>query len=202
MLFEQFQKVYGKPKELTGVSVNSLGLSNSESLREFESEIGGGIFSDGLISLLSVREQVNTLCGWEKYLPDGMKLFGTSAFGFLMLTSGEDLYLIDTQYGEIVESDYSLKEFINSLGSIDIIQEIIKVAQFELWNTIGGKLKANEVLNPTPAIALGGTFEVIFLKPMSLEIYLSFTGGLFSIDGGMPAEVIRLATWKLCTVKS
>lgn len=194
MLFEQFQKAFGKPKELTRVGINNLGLSNSESLRLFESEIGGGIFADGLISILSVREQVNNLGGWENYLPKGMELFGTLVFGFLMLTSGEDLYLINTQYGEIVESDYSLIEFINDLGNIDTMEEIISAPRFELWKSFGIKLLPKQVLCPTPAIALGGTWDISALKPMNFELYLSFTGGLFSINGDMPAEVIRLGT--------
>lgn len=194
MLFEQFQKAFGKPKELTGLGIYNSELINSKSLRLFEREVGGGIFADGLISILSVREQVNSLGGWENYLPKGMKLFGTSVFGFLMLTSGEDLYLINTQYGEIVESDYSLMEFINDLGNIETMEEIINAPRFKLWKSVGIKLLPKQVLCPTPAITLDGTWDISALRPMNFELYLSFTGGLFSINGEMPAEVIRLGT--------
>lgn len=190
-LFEAFANKYQKPKANTGVSLEQLGLGESESLKHFMQEVGGGIFEGGFLSIVSVREQLLSYGGWEYWLPKEARLFASSAFGFLAFTQGEDLWLIDTQYGQVIESDCTLVEFINDLAS----EEAREMLQAELFNQrlrIGGSLNPEEFLCPVPMIPLGGVWDTISLQPMKNSIYLSLTGQLFQKDGDMPAEVLLL----------
>src|SRR5215813_14203981 len=95
--YTPFKTAFGSPKPGTAADLQALGLASSTALREFSSQVGGGMFQRGLISVISLREQVPNLGGWERGLPDGLKLFASSAFGFLLLTRGEDVWIIDTQ---------------------------------------------------------------------------------------------------------
>lgn len=193
MAFEPFKREYGVPQQDTAVDLERLRLGHSAGLRQIVSEVGGGTFAGGFLSLVSVRECVEDLGGWEAWLPTGSRLFGCSAFGFLMTTRGEDVWVIDTQYGEVVESDQTIQRFIETLATPGSRDEILRKPLFDLWNEMVGGVPPSSVLCPTPAIPLGGTWTVTSLSVMSLPVYLSFTGQMFSPDGGMPAEVRRLS---------
>lgn len=191
-MFEPFIQEFGSPRPGTAAGLDVLGLSDSDGLRLFADEVGGGIFAEGLVSLLSVRERVDDLGGWQHWLPPGSRLFGCLAFGFLMTTTGDDVWLVNTQYGEILESDLSIPEAIVQLTSPTAGEDILRSRLFRIWNEMGRSLPSDSVLCPTPAIALGGTWTATTLSIMTLPVYLSFTGQMFSPDGGMPARVHRV----------
>ncbi|MDJ1471067.1 hypothetical protein QNI19_08395 [Cytophagaceae bacterium DM2B3-1] len=190
--FEPFAQVFGTPLSGTGVDLASLKLSHSVELLEFVTTIGSGCFSNGLVSIASQREQVSDLGGWEHWLPPSTYLFGSTCFGFLFCTSGNDLWLIDTHYGEIIESDFSITDFINDLAQTDVQGDILKRSFFRSWFTLSGRSVLDVVLSPTPAIPLGGSWDISTLSPMPMSLYLPFTGQMFSPESGMPATVHRL----------
>jgi hypothetical protein len=191
-MFEPILQQFGRPRAETASTIERLGLAHSGTLKQFVVEIGGGIFADGLFSVLSVREQVDDLGEWQDWLPPDARLFACSAFGFLFLTRGDDVWLVDTQYGEILEADCSLEEAILQFTQLTTQEEILRSSLFQIWNEMIGLLPSNSVLCPIPAIALGGTWTATTLSVMTLPIYLSFTGQIFTRDGGMPAQVHRL----------
>lgn len=192
-MFEAFTEQYGKPQENTSVGLERLGLEHSAGLKQFSAEVGGGIFANGLLSVLSVRERVDNLDRWQHWLPSGCRMFACSAFGFLMVTRGDDVWVVNTQYGEVMETDFSIQEAILQCISPTTREDIFRSRLFELWNQLAGPLPPDSVLSPTPAIPLGGTWTATTLSVMTLPVYLSFTGQLFAPDGGMPANVHRLA---------
>jgi len=192
-MFEEFVQPYGRPQPDTGVEPASLGLDHSAGLKQFSAEVGGGIFADGLLSVLSVRERTPDLGGWQHWLPPNSRLFACSAFGFLMVTTGDDVWLVNTQYGEILETELSIREAILQCTVPTTRAEILRSRLFELWNQMAGPLPHDSVLSPTPAIALGGTWTVTTLSVMTLPVYLSFTAQIFAPGGGSPANVHRLA---------
>jgi len=192
-MFEEFIQQYGTPQPGTGVELASLGLAHSAGLKQFSAEVGGGSFADGLLSVLSMRERVSDLGGWEHWLPAGSRLFACSAFGFLMVTTGEDVWLVNTQYGEILETELSIPESLLQCTAPSTREEILQSRLFGLWSQMAGPLPHDSVLSPTPAIALGGTWTATTLSVMTLPVYLSFTGQLFAPGGGSPANVHRLA---------
>lgn len=189
MAFEAFVKEYGAPKAGTSISLEELQLSHSAGLKLFASHVGGGVFAKGFISLVSVREKVSNLGGWEVWLPKGSRLFGCSAFGTLFTTTGNDAWITDTQYGEIVESDDTMEDFIDVLASPSARDDVLQKPFFDRWSSVAGELPPDSVLCPVPALPLGGSLSVDKLTTMSLPVYLSFTGQLFSPQGGMPATV-------------
>jgi hypothetical protein len=192
-MFSAFVEQYGRPQASTAVELELLGLEHSVGLKQFSTEVGGGIFADGLLSLISVRERVDGLDAWQPWLPSGSRVFACSAFGFLMVTTGDDVWIVNTQYGEIMETDYSIQEAILQCAAKTTKDEILQSWLVEIWNEMAGPLPLDSVLCPTPAIALGGTWTATTLSAMTLPVYLSFTGQLFAPEGGMPANVHRLS---------
>ncbi len=194
MAFEQFLREYGTPQPGTGVDLAQLGLEQSTGVVEFVDSVGGGIFDNGLISIASVREAIPNLGGWERWLPSGSRLFGCSVFGVLLTTAGDDLWLVETQYGQVVESDFTFPQFIDTLAGPGTRDEILQASLFRHWHELGGRLEPTEVLCPTPAPALGGSWSLETLSPMSLPVFLSFTVQLFDAEGDGQVEVRRRAT--------
>lgn len=191
-MWEAFVQVFGCPQAGSGVALEVVGLAHSATLRQFVGEVGSGVFTGGYLSLVSERETMASYGGWEEWLPAGARLFASTAFGFLAFTRGEDLWLLDTQYGEIVESDNSLAEFIIDLCQLET-REYLREPLFEEWQRLFGSLPFDSYLCPVPALALGGSWELGGLQAMKTTIFLPFTGQLFAKDGGMPAEVRLLA---------
>lgn len=192
MSFEAFVQEFGRPRAGTGVALATLKLGHSKPLQAFVAEVGGGVFADGLISIASTREDVLELGGWQAWLPAGARLFGCGAFGFLLTTRGEDVWLVDTQYGQVIESDMSIPQLLTQLTDPGSRDEDLRAPLFNFWNRMTGPLDPKSVLCPTPAIPLGGQWSVETLSVMTLPVYLSFTGQLFAPGAGMPAEVRRL----------
>lgn len=100
--------------------------------------------------------------------------------------------MIDTQYGEIVESDFSLAEFIIDLCQTET-REYLREPLFKEWQSLFSSLSFDSYLCPVPAIPLGGNWNLSSLQTMKAPIFLSFTGQLFAKGGDMPAEVRWLA---------
>ena len=144
-------------------------------LNVFMDRVGRGVFKSGLLSVGAVREDVPSLGGWETLLPAGSYLFGTSAFGHLLTTSGEDAWMTDTQYGETMQLSARLIDAFDMLASHESLDEIFMEPLFTAWSEIFGPLPATSVLCPVPAIPLGGTWSVEALAPMPLHTYLRFT---------------------------
>jgi hypothetical protein len=159
MAFEKFVAWFGAPRKSTAVDLSRLGLEHSAGLKRFVSDVGGGVFADGFLSVGSVREVVPNLGGWERWLPPGCRLFGCSAFGFLMFTRGEDVWIVDTQYGQVVESGLSIEETLDEIAEPEAREENHE-SLFKAWNQLAGSLPDTCVLSPTPAIALAGHWSV------------------------------------------
>jgi len=191
MTYETFLQHFGKPRSNTTASLESLRLDHSRELSQFVAEAKGGVFGDGFISIVSVREQVPDLGGWQAWLPEGARLFATSAFGVLYATRGDDVWVVNTQYGEIIESDLSMREAIIDLASPETREELFQESLFQAGNAIAGPLADDSVLCPVPAIPLGGSWSAQTLKQMPLVIYLSFTAQLFGPEPGTEVHVIR-----------
>jgi hypothetical protein len=192
MSFEAFTKEFGQPRAGSGAELAALGLEHSKPLQQFVAEVGGGVFADGLISVVSTREDVRDLGGWEAWLPPKARLFGCGAFGFLLATQGTDVWLVDTQYGQVIESDIPIEPLLLQMTESQSRDEDLREPLFKLWNRMMGPLDSKSVLSPTPAIPLAGQWSVETLSVMTLPVYLSFTGQMFAPGGGMPAEVRRL----------
>ena len=189
--FEKFGDHYGGPEAGTG-SDSVPAMADSAVLTEFHEETGGGVFASGLISILSRRELLPSLGGWERWLPPGAKLFATSAMGMLFLTSGEDLWIVDTQYGEVIESTVPIVDLINSFADLPMREEYLYESRVKAWLEVSGALDVDCVLSPTPALALGGTLEVTSLRPVKLEVYLGFTSQLFGNEGDLAVQIHKL----------
>jgi hypothetical protein len=177
--FAIFPQVFGSPRPGTAADLEDLGLSHSAQLRDFAAEVGGGVFARGFISVLSVREQVPSLGGWERHLPPGARPFATTAFGFLLLTTtGDDVWIVDTQVDNVFEADQTIREAILTSCENGTREEVLHESLFHRWSRNVLELDATKVLSLSPAWALGGTWSRECLRETDLRIHLSFTAQL------------------------
>ena len=189
-MYDKFIERYGDSRLDSGLGLVDFNLEQSEQLKSFVKNVGAGIFLNGFLSVLSKREQV--VCNeWEEWLPQGSKLFASSVFGLLLFTSGEDLWLVDSQYGQIIESDFTLEDFFNDTATTEAL-EMLRFDLFEYFTNLGGRLGEDEFLTPAPMCALGGDWDISTLIKMKSANYVAFTGQLFLKGSETPAEIFYL----------
>lgn len=173
-MFEMFEEKFGKAAEGTASSLSALALPPSDDLAAFDREVGFGVFRGGLFSVVSVRENVPDLAGWERVLRANARLFASTAFGvFFFTTTGEDVLVLETQYGSVVESEMRIAEVLK-LYTDDAFRE--SQLRSPIFERFGNQLAPTSVLCPCPAIALGGQWDI--MQAMPLHEYLGFTAGL------------------------
>jgi hypothetical protein len=182
--FEAFKGAYNAPQPGTAAMDDDL----SPGLRHLADEGLAGIYGDGVLSLLSRREYRVKLGPWSVYLPGGAQVFGTTGFGSVFVTAGDEIFLVDPQYGQVVTSAYDLEGFLERVAEPGTREEIFREALFRLWVEVTGPLAATDVLSPTPALPLGGDWTLASLRPASLEVYLALTGQLFGPGTGLDVE--------------
>jgi len=174
-MFAAFKQAMGTPEPGTAATLDELRLSQSSTLRTFGQEVGFGRFKKGLFSVVSVRERLPDLGGWERVLPANARPFASSAFGVLFLSvTGEDVWVLETQYGSVTESDMPMVDVLNLFADEKVREEELRQSLFDQCVDI----KPTCVLSPTPAIALAGYWSWECMREMSMGIYLSFTAGL------------------------
>jgi hypothetical protein len=176
--FSSFRNAFGSPRPGSAVDLQALGLAHSAPLQAFVSQVGGGMFARGLISVVSRREQVTNLGGWERLLGPGVRLFATSAFGLLMLTAGEDVWIADTQSNDVFEADMSIEDALSNLCNPTTREDHLHESLFHEWSQNTLELENTKVLSLTPALALGGMWSRENLRETEIGIYLSFTAQL------------------------
>lgn len=147
-----------------------------------------GAYGDGILSIWGDREQLASLGGWEAYLPPGSFVFATTAFGVCAIWGGGRIWILDPQYGQIVESEMEIGECLEVLAR----DKWLHAELFHRWKANAvAPLGPFEVLTTVPLLALGGSWESP-LHPEPLEVFLGMTAGLFDPEGSSPAEVRRL----------
>ena len=169
-----------------------LALPSGSSLSALAAEIGCGRFEAGLLSVLSEREDVRDLGGWEKWLPPDAILFASTAFGNLFALSGGIVWVVDVQEGEVFEADVALEPFMTAIASDRGLSEELRAPQFRRWLALSGdQLGPTEILCPTPIPALGGDWTISSFRKVSLPVVLSMTAQTFAGDKDLPIIVNR-----------
>ncbi len=193
MLSPAFVSVFGSPLANTGVSAADLGLAHSLVLLAWTERGEGGVYRSGLFSLCSVRENGGNLGPWARVLPPGARLFASSAFGFLFVTTGDDLWIVNPQEGQVVESDVPLVELPDLLCEPSVLEDFLREELFEAWHEASGETLDRQWLCPTRGpMPLGFEWTASSLEAMSLAVFLSFTAQRFDGDGPDGVEVRRL----------
>ena len=173
-MFDLFGEKFGKAVEGTASSMSDLALPPSDDLAAFDREVGFGVFRGGFFSVVSVREKLPDLAGWERVLRANARLFASTAFGvFFFTTTGENVLVLETQYGSVVESDMGIGEVLNLYTDDAFRESELREPIFERFEN---QIAPTSVLCPCPAIALGGQWDIV--QEMSLHDYLGFTAGL------------------------
>ena len=193
MSFETFRTAYGKPRIGSGAELEALGLADSSELSTFVTETGAGIFAAGLLSVASLREAGAELAGWEAYVPASARLFASTAFGMLFFSADNRVWIIETHYGSVTETDQTVADTLTLLTEPQIRESRLRESLFREWNAMAGPLTTDCVLCPRPALALGGHWHVSALSQVTQSVYLSFSFSLFHNEHDS-AVIINRAT--------
>jgi hypothetical protein len=183
-MFEAFKEAYGEPAAGSAKAPAKLPAV----LEPLAGSGIGGVYDDGFISVLSEREGDGGLVGWSGHLPKGAYLFGSSAFGTLFVATDEEIYIVDTQYGQVIEAEPDIADFLEIATGHDARSDIFREALFRQWVEMNEPLAPTDVLAPTPYLPLGGTWALESLKPVNLQAYLGLTGQLFGPGTGLEID--------------
>jgi hypothetical protein len=183
-MFEAFKHAYGEPADGTAKAPKRLPAV----LEPLAGAGVGGVYDGGFISVLSEREGNGGLGAWGRHLPKGAYLYGSSAFGNLFVATDEDIYIVDTQYGQVIEAEPDIADFLEIATGEDARADIFREGLFRQWVEINEPLAAADVLAPTPYLPLGGSWALETLKPAKLEVYLGLTGQLFGPGTGLEID--------------
>ena len=193
MLSAVFDSRFGSPAAGTGVSAADLELAHSEVIAKWTAGGHAGVYASGLLSLCSVRENGGDPGAWGRYLPARARVFASGAFGILYVTTGEDLWVVSPQYGQVIEADVPLDELPDVLSEPEVLEEFLQQELFELWSELTDEVLDKQWLCPTPALPLGGGWALDSLRPMRPDLFLSFTAQLFDDGGPNGVEIRRRA---------
>ena len=181
MAFEAFKDAFGEPAAGSARRPDKLPAV----LEPLAGADLGGVYDDGFVSVLSEREGDGSLSAWSAHLPKGAYLFGSTAFAKLFVATDEELYIVDTQYGQVTEAEPDIEEFLEITAGADARSGILREDLFRQWVEINEPLAPTDVLAPTPYLPLGGSWAVETLKPAKLSVYLGLTGQLFGPGTGL-----------------
>ena len=156
-----------------------------DELRKAVEEKLTGRYADGLLSFWGERERLESLGGWEVWLPAGSFIFASTAFGLSLVWGADHIWLLDPQYGQVVESGLTVEEALESLTK----ERWLRRHLFEDWKKHAQAFAAADVLATVPLLALGGSWDANTLHPEPFEVFLGITAGLHSPESSMPAEV-------------
>ncbi|HWU86494.1 MAG TPA: T6SS immunity protein Tdi1 domain-containing protein [Kofleriaceae bacterium] len=177
MVGEEFRKFFGPPQLATGVPLMDLGLERFWFLKDFEREVGGGIFRSGMLSVASRREQVAELDDWRKLMPPGAGHFATNGLGdlFVVTPEGNAILWIETQYAKVSRLDVRAEQFFDWLAQPEQRQKYLAE---KLWDLRFADLQPDEVLGFVPALALGGPMDWGNLEKVKLREHLGILAQL------------------------
>lgn len=154
MAFEAFHHYFGQPATGTAVPLAALQLENVAFLVDFVETVGGGLFRDGMLSVVSKREQVLVLDPWARLVPQRSRHFATTGLADLFfVTPDEKIAWIETQYGNAHNLDVRPGEFFEWIAEEGHRRRYLAE---DLWNERCAVLSPGEVLAFAPALALGG----------------------------------------------
>jgi Domain of unknown function (DUF1851) len=184
--FEPFTTAYGRPQPGTAADMGDV----PPAAQQLVDAGAAGIYGDGFLSLASVREaHAGGLGAWASLLPRGAQLFGSTCFGLLFVIVGDDdLYLVDTQYGQVIDSEPPLDVFLDTAASDVAREDLFRQPLFRQWVELNGPLARTQVLSPTPAPALGGDWALAGLQALHLATYLQLTAQFFGPGTGVAIE--------------
>jgi hypothetical protein len=184
--FEAFVNAYGRPAAGTAAPPQQPLLPRA--LQRLVQAGLAGSYGGGALSLLSTREAGAGLGPWAAWLPAGARLFGCTGFGSLFVWAQGAIRLVDTQYGQVIDSPDDLEEFLVRVAAAEARRDAFREPLFRRWVEINGPLAPTDVLSPTPALPLGGDWTLDALRPAHLEVYLALTGQLFGPGTGTEVE--------------
>src|SRR5262249_35069826 len=103
----------------------------------------------------------------------GARVFGTTCFGHLFVSVGDDdLYLVDSQYGDVFHWESGLEALLEHAASDATREELFHQSLFRQWLELNGPLHQTDVLTPIAVLYDGGDWKLEKLQTRSLEVYL------------------------------
>jgi hypothetical protein len=174
--FADFTRAYGDAAPGTGAfdALEPQGLGSD--LRDFESEVGSGVFADGFISVMSVRERACKPNPWLAETPEGAIHVATSAFGCLVVAAQGRALVVDILLGNVMHTDLSAGDALLRLAEAETQGELLHRPLFRRWREVtGATLKPDQILVTAPLPVLGGQLALDTITPADASVAMSIT---------------------------
>ena len=185
MAFDVFKDAYGKPEDGTAAKREPV----PDVIQPLADAGIGGIYEDGLVSLLSKREGDGDLGAWSAHLPKGARLFGSTDFGTLFAA-------MTTRSGWSTPSTGRSSTRRNTSRSSSRTSPTLRPARTRSasrCSSSGWRSTARRAHRRPHTHALSPARRRLgarALKPAKLAAYLGLTGQLFGPGTGLEIEYL------------
>jgi len=173
----------------------------AEKLRAFDSgrrlveAAGNGAFDSGFFSIASVREEVDGLGGWERWLPDGAFWYASSALGVLYVAAPDGcMWLVNTQVGSIMQTAFPLDEAVALVAKPSTSDDLLMRPLFLAWIGAHHVLAPDCLLASSPPVIESGAWTPESLVPTPSAEFLASTAALFEPVGPTPISIMEPGT--------
>jgi hypothetical protein len=167
-------------------------LGAFESGRRLVESTGAGLFDSGFFSIASVREDVDRLGGWERWLPDGAFWYAASAFGMLYVAAPDGcMWLVNSQIGSVMPTAFPLDEALARAAEPSTGDELLMRPLFRQWLDGHGPLPSGTLLASSPPVIEAGAWSVDLFSPLPSAEFLESTANLFEPVGATPISLME-----------
>jgi hypothetical protein len=167
---DEFARIFGEPQP--GTAAPDAAFAGVPGATAARSAVGAGVFSAGLVSFCSVREQGVKLEGWPIPADERPVVFASTGFGTMFAMGKSGMWVVDAVEGTVFDTDLSVEELLDQLASEESRTGSVDQAGFERWVELHGPPGPREILVPRPLPALGGSGNFASLAPADLRVHV------------------------------
>lgn len=167
-------------------------LRGFESGRRLVETAGAGLFDCGFLAIASIREEVDGLGGWERWLPDGTFWYASSAFGMLYVAAPDGcMWLVNSQIGSIMPTAFPLDEAMARAAELSTSDELLMRPLFREWLDRHGPLPSGALLASSPPVMEADDWLADNFRPLPSGEFLEATASLFEPVGDIPISLME-----------
>jgi hypothetical protein len=190
MKAKEFETVFGSGDARDASDLLAKRLRRISAGKTLERATGFGTFCHGFISVASLREEAD-LGKWRRWLPTDSFVYASTCFGMLYVAVGETMWLVNTQTGSILPTEYALDDAILKAASQSTRDALLEFPLFMEWHDGINELGAGNFLAPNPPLIFGGAMAPVCLKQVSADEYLRMTADMFDDEGRNAVSIMR-----------
>lgn len=187
---EAFLDLYGRPAPRSGSATVAARLRELPSGKRLLEALTPGLYDEGFLSLASLREEVDDLEGWERFVPAGAFWYAASALGVLYIAAPDDrMWLVHSRAGSVMQTDFALDEAILKAATPSTANDLLLRPVFKAWPGDTQLLSKGEFLAPVP-ITVEDNWDIDRYEPVANRDYLRSSAALFQPPGSVSVNIL------------